>query len=97
MVWRFVAALAVAVPIASAPAAAIAAPGKTVRSYAAKAEFKRLSPCPATGKKRGACPGWEVDHRIPLKCDGPDHHSNMQWLTIEEHKAKTRKEAKQCR
>lgn len=26
---------------------------KTHRSYAVKAEFKRLHPCPATGKRRG--------------------------------------------
>lgn len=67
------------------------------RSHAAKAEFKRLHPCPATGRPRGACPGWQIDHRTPLKCGGPDHHSNMQWLTVEQHKEKTRMESAWCR
>lgn len=52
---------------------------------------------PATGKPRGRCPGWEVDHAIPLKCGGADHRSNMQWLTVEAHKDKTRREARLCR
>lgn len=77
----------------------IAAPcdAKIYRSYAAKAEFKRLQPCPVTSKKRGPCPGFEIDHRTPLKCGGDDHHSNMQWMTVEDHKEKTRREAKLCR
>ena len=70
---------------------------KTHRSYAVKAEFKRLNPCPANGNRRGPCPGYEVDHVIPLKCQGPDAVDNMQWLTVEEHKAKTKREAGMCR
>lgn len=73
---------------------ASASPG---RSSAAVAAFKRISPCPETGATRGACPGWQIDHVTPLKCGGPDHPSNMQWLTIEQHKAKTKAEAKLCR
>lgn len=73
------------------------ADAKTERRHAAKAEFMRENPCPATGKKRGRCPGWEVDHVVPLKCDGPDHKSNMQWLTVREHKRKTAREARLCR
>lgn len=67
------------------------------RSSAARAEFQRLHPCPATGAPRGACPGWQVDHVEPLKCGGPDTPANMQWLTIEEHKLKTKREARLCR
>lgn len=67
------------------------------RSAAARAEFVRANPCPATGATRGACPGWQVDHITPLKCGGPDAPSNMQWLTIHDHKAKTKREAKLCR
>ena len=66
------------------------------RSYAAKAEFKRLNPCPANEKKSGPCPGWQIDHVVPLKCQGDDLPSNMQWLTIDEHKEKTRREARLC-
>lgn len=67
------------------------------RSSAARAAFVKANPCPATSKPRGACPGWEVDHVKPLKCGGPDHPNNMQWLTVEKHKAKTKAEAAICR
>lgn len=67
------------------------------RSRALRAEFQRLNPCPSTGQPRGACPGYQVDHREALVCGGRDELSNLQWLTIEEHKAKTRVEVKLCR
>jgi hypothetical protein len=67
------------------------------RSPAIRAEFVKANPCPATGKTRGKCPGWEVDHIEPLKCNGPDTPANMQWLTVEQHRAKTKAEAKLCR
>jgi 5-methylcytosine-specific restriction endonuclease McrA len=67
------------------------------RSAKQRADFVRLNPCPATGKTRGACPGWHVDHILPLKCGGADHPSNMQWLTVRQHKAKTKREARWCR
>lgn len=67
------------------------------RSRAVRAEFMRTHPCPANGKTRGACPGWQVDHVTPLKCGGPDAAANMQWLTVQAHKDKTRVEAKDCR
>ena len=57
----------------------------------------KMNPCPATGKARGACPGWQVDHIKPLKCGGADLPHNMQWLTVEQHKIKTAREAKDCR
>lgn len=86
-----------AAPLIFAIFLASTAEAKLQRSYAAKAEFKRMNPCPATGERRGRCQGFEVDHAIPLKCGGPDHHSNMQWLSIEQHKEKTRREAGACR
>lgn len=67
------------------------------RSPAARAEFQQQQPCPANGRKRGACPGFQVDHRVPLKCGGADAPHNMQWLTVAQHKAKTAREAKACR
>jgi hypothetical protein len=69
----------------------------TVRSAAARAEFIRENPCPPTGQRRGACARWEVDHIVPLKCSGADHKSNMQWLTVEDHRMKTKAEARWCR
>lgn len=59
--------------------------------------FQKLHPCPATGKRTGPCPGWQIDHRIPLKCGGADKLANLQWLTVKDHKAKTRREARWCR
>lgn len=60
------------------------------RSYKAKAEFKQSHPCPATGKSKGSCPGYVIDHVKPLKRGGKDAPSNMQWQTIEDAKAKDR-------
>ena len=60
-------------------------------------EFQQRHPCPSTGKYTGGCPGWERDHIIPLCRGGADHPSNMQWLTIEQHRAKTRGDVRSCR
>lgn len=54
------------------------------------AEFQKLYPCPSTGKTTGACPGWERDHIVPLCRGGADTVANLQWLSIEQHKLKTR-------
>ena len=67
------------------------------RSASPVREFKRLNPCPATGLARGACPGWVVDHRMPLCAGGEDHPSNMQWQTTAEAKAKDADERRLCR
>ncbi len=64
------------------------------RSPAARREFVKANPCPIAAKK-GTCPGWNVDHKIPLSCGGLDSPANMQWLTVEAHKAKTKRE-KRC-
>lgn len=67
------------------------------RSRELRADFMRLNPCPSTGAARGVCPGYQVDHREALICGGRDELVNLQWLTVEEHKAKTRAEVKLCR
>ena len=66
--------------------------GKIKRSAAVKYEFKKSNPCPATGRPRGACPGYEIDHIVPLLHGGADATDNMQWLTVPEHKNKTKLE-----
>jgi hypothetical protein len=70
---------------------------RTPRSASAKAAFKRMQHCPATGKAQGACPGYVIDHIVPLACGGDDHPSNMQWQTTRQAKAKDRVERKGCR
>src|SRR5436853_590224 len=54
------------------------------RDRAQRQAFMREHPCPSTGKTRGACRGYVVDHVIPLCAGGADHPSNMQWQTESE-------------
>lgn len=61
---------------------------KTKRSGKQRADFQRANPCPSTGKTKGACPGYVLDHIVPLKRGGDDSPRNMQWQTKEEAKAK---------
>lgn len=67
------------------------------RSKKALRSFVTQQACPSTGRHRLPCTGWQIDHVIPLKCLGLDEPENMQWLTVEAHKEKTRREAKECR
>lgn len=70
--------------------------GRIYRSRTEVARFKRMHPCPVTGKSHGACPGWAIDHLMPLACGGPDVVRNMQWQTKREAKAKDRWERQAC-
>ena len=76
---------------------AVDASAKTHRDPAQRRAFQREHPCPATSKKSGKCPGYVVDHVVPLCAGGQDHASNMQWQTIAEAKIKDRQEVGQCR
>jgi len=64
--------------------------GRIARSATAVASFRRDNPCPASGLTRGACPGYVIDHVVPLKRCGIDHPSNMQWQTLQDAKIKDR-------
>lgn len=44
--------------------------GRIRRSSSARHAFRELHPCPATGAKAGPCPGYLVDHIVPLKPAG---------------------------
>ncbi len=74
------------------PRAAEAAP----RSAAARAAFQRAHPCPANGLRRGACPGYVVDHVVPLCAGGADAPRNMRWQTVGAARKKDRKERREC-
>ena len=42
--------------------------------------FKKMWACPSTGLHKGACPGWAIDHVVPLACGGKDAVYNMAWM-----------------
>lgn len=67
------------------------------RSKSEVNSFRAAHPCPATDRTRGPCPGYVVDHVVPLCAGGADHPSNMQWQTRAEAKIKDREERAQCR
>jgi hypothetical protein len=67
------------------------------RSTSAKRAFQKAAPCPATGEPRGACPGYVIDHIVPLCAGGPDTPANMQWQTIAEAREKDKIEVAKCR
>jgi hypothetical protein len=48
-------------------------------------------------EQSGACRNYcEIDHKVPLKCDGGNDASNLQSLPENVHKQKTSREAKLC-
>lgn len=66
--------------------------GRIARSSKARRDFERRQPCPATGRNRGRCPGYVIDHVVPLKRGGADDPGNMQWQTTAAAKAKDKTE-----
>jgi hypothetical protein len=74
-----------------------AAEARIHRDRAVIREFKRLNICPATGTFTQRCKGWEVDHRLPLCAAGEDVLANLQYISIADHRAKTRLDLKGCK
>lgn len=72
------------------------AQARTPRSHAVLQKFVQHQACPGTGLHRLPCPGYQIDHKVPLKCHGDDAPHNLQWLTTQAHKDKTRREARHC-
>ena len=70
--------------------------GRILRSAAAVSQFKKAHPCPANGATKGACPGYVVDHIVPLCACGADKPFNMQWQTLADSKVKDKLERQQC-
>ena len=54
--------------------------GNIKRSSTVTSAYKRLHPCPSTGLTYGACPGWSLNHSIPLSCGGCDAVYNLTWM-----------------
>lgn len=84
------------VALLAACALSMGADARVKRSQSAKVEFKRETPCPATGARKGPCKGYVIDHIKPLACGGADSPENMQWQTVAEGKAKDKWERKAC-
>lgn len=82
-------------PIAALILAVMATPA-IARDRVVRADFQRLNPCPANGERRGPCPGWVVDHIIPLCAGGQDSVGNMQWQTTAASYIKDAEERATC-
>ena len=54
--------------------------GLIKRNRAVLRQFAKVFPCPATLKPVPSCPGWEIDHTIPLASGGCDAIHNLTWL-----------------
>jgi hypothetical protein len=55
------------------------AKGQILRRADVLVAFKKIHPCPSTGKITGACKGWQMNHVVPLACGGIDAVSNLSW------------------
>jgi hypothetical protein len=69
----------------------------TERSSTERHRFVQTHACPSTHKHRLPCPGYIVDHVVPLCAGGADYPGNMQWQTVAEAKAKDKEEWRLCR
>lgn len=67
------------------------------RDISVRQQFRNLHACPVTLKTRGPCPGFVVDHMIPLCAGGPDTIANMQWQDVRTSYAKDNVERTLCR
>ncbi len=54
--------------------------GTIHRSVTQLRHFVSVFPCPATLVPSTSCPGWSIDHIIPLSTGGCDAPVNMIWL-----------------
>ena len=66
------------------------------RSDAARQAFAKAVPCPSTGRAALPCPGYIIDHLVPLCFGGADRPENMQWQTVADAKKKDVFEKQAC-
>lgn len=57
--------------------------GRIARSRAVLRDFAKTFPCPSTLQPVPSCPGWAIDHTIPLASGGCDAVHNLTWLPDE--------------
>jgi hypothetical protein len=57
--------------------------GSIKRSPQVLSAFRKIHPCPSTGRVGGACPGWQMNHVIPLYSGGCDAVTNLDWMPDE--------------
>jgi hypothetical protein len=69
----------------------------TPRSEAAVRAFKKANPCPVAASTTHSCPGYVVDHIIPLCGGGIDAPGNMQWQKAEDSYLKDTRERAYCK
>lgn len=93
VLFRFPIAVALVSVLFCATTAVHALPRDKVQT----AHFKRDHPCPATGKSKGPCKGYNVDHKQSLMTGGADHPDNMQWVKTADHKRKTKQDLADCK
>jgi hypothetical protein len=67
------------------------------RSASARLEFARHNACPSTGERKTSCPGYVIDHIVPLCAGGPDTPMNMQWQAYKDSLRKDAEERRLCR
>lgn len=56
--------------------------GVIKRNRAMLRQFAAVFPCPSTLQPSTSCPGWAIDHVIPLATGGCDQPVNLQWLPV---------------
>ena len=78
-------------------AASDSADARQPRSAGARHRFAKATACPSTGSHRLPCPGYDIDHVVPLCSGGEDAPANMQWQTVEDAREKDREERRACR
>ncbi len=76
---------------------ALATARATTRDPVQVRHFRSDHACPSTNLFAGACPGYVVDHIIPLCLGGVDEPRNMQWQSRVDALAKDKLEWEACR